>query len=822
MRKKTEILAPVADMEMCKAAIHGGADAIYLGAPYFNARGRAPDLSSEHLKMIIDECHLYGVQVFFALNILLFERELQKMPEYLKGLIELGADALIVQDLGLVRLLRQMVPDFPIHASTQMTVSSPESIKLLRDLNIDRFVLAREMSLGEIKAVKEQCTEEIEVFVHGALCVSYSGQCLTSESFGGRSANRGQCAQSCRLDYELWVDGEKKASEGRKYLFSPKDLCGIAEVPQLVELGVESLKIEGRLKEPEYVAAAAQSYRLSRDFASVPSWNQSALQMAFSRGFHSGWLHGVAHQELVGGLTSSHVGQWIGQIQKQNAKEFSLSGTLDLELGDGLWLQSPQGEQSLGARIYGLRKVQNETWVDLGRECKLPAHLQGWSVYRNDAPKVEKQIRQIWKDRDQHRKIALDLEFVGSLGSELKLVAVLEDGMRCELQSDLILEAAAKQALGEEQMRSEFGALGDSPYQLRQVKLSLVGDLFARNKQLRELKRQLIDRLNALRTQVKVYDLDLERVRFPETAVAPAQQPQLHLLVRHEEQIDYLQDLPLASVTMDLEWGKDYKKGLEKIKALGYKAGIASLRIHKPGENHHLKLIEKLAPDQVLVRNLGSLHYLAQSGFELIGDHGLNVTNSLAYEYFLSKGLSRLMPGHDLSATQLVDLLSVVGGARMEFALHHYMPTFHMEHCVFAAFLSQGNSWKDCGKPCERHRVEVRDHKGASHFLRADQECRNTLFNGTPQSSARLWSAQEMSNSLADFGLADFRIELLDEDRETIRSKVLAYDDLIRGRINPAELYARIGVLEKYGVAEGQLFQELSWSNRKKDARMNV
>lgn len=822
MRKKTEILAPVADLEMCRAAIHGGADAIYLGAPYFNARGRAPDLSSENLKLIIDECHLYGVQVFFALNILLFERELQSMPLYLQGLIELGADAFIVQDLGLVRLLRQMVPDFPIHASTQMTVSSPEAIQLLRDLHIDRFVLAREMSLSEIRAVKEQCTEEIEVFVHGALCVSYSGQCLTSESFGGRSANRGQCAQSCRLDYELWVDGAFKDQAGRKYLFSPKDLCGIQEVPELVEMGVESLKIEGRLKEPEYVAAAAQSYRLKRDGLALPQGQETALSMAFSRGFHSGWLHGVAHQELVGGQTSSHVGQYLGQVKQSTSKEFALHCSIALDLGDGIWLQSPEGRQSLGGRIYAQKTKGKLLWLDLGRETTLPPSLVDWSVYRNDAPQVEKSIRQIWKDREQHRKVMLKIEVKGSLGQALELEVQTEDGTHLSLCSEIILESASKQGLKQEQLFEEFAALGDSPYRLQTLTSALPEGLFARNKDLRNCKRLMIEQLNALRTRVKVYDCDPARVQFPETRMAEETKGHLHLLVRHEEQIDYLQDLPLASITMDFEWGKDFKRGLEKIRALGIPAGIASLRIHKPGENHHLKLIEKLKPDQVLVRNLGSLEWLSGKDMDLIGDHGLNVTNSLSYEYFLSKGLKRLMPGHDLNAQQLSDLLAVVGGAQMEFALHHYMPTFHMEHCVFAAFLSQGNSWRDCGKPCEKHKVEVRDHKGASHFLRADQECRNTLFHGTPQSSAKLWSAQQMQTSLADFGVQNFRIELLDEDRETIRAKVLAYDQLIRGLMTPEQLYQEIGVLEKYGVAEGQLFQELSWSNRKKDARMKV
>lgn len=742
------------------------------------------------------------------------------MPAYLESLIALGADALIVQDLGLVKLIRQIAPEFPVHASTQMTVSSAEAIQLLRDLRIQRFVLSREMSLSEIGAVKQACPEELEVFVHGALCVSYSGQCLTSESFGGRSANRGQCAQSCRLDFELWVDGAPQNTNGRRYLFSPKDLCGISEVPELVQMGVESLKIEGRLKEPEYVAAASQNYRAARDQAQK-TIDMSALEMSFSRGFHSGWLHGVDHQTLVDGRTSSHVGQYLGKIQKHSEHALFLADSPNLALGDGVWIADPLSEQNLGGRIYGLKAQGSGLWIDMGRDFRMTSNIAGWNVYRNDAPAVEKEIRQIWKDRDRRRKIQISILARGDLGGNLRLDVQTADGTFVQVCSDFELEKANSQPLDQKLLTEELGALGDSPYALSVLDFRVASGVFARSKQLRELKRLVIDTLNQARIATVGYAVDLEKARFPE-AIAPQEVlPSLHLLVRHEAQIEFLQDLPLDSVTMDFEWGKDYKKGLEQIRDFGFKAGIASLRIHKPSENHHLKLIEKLRPEQVLVRNLGALQWLSDKNFVMIGDHGLNVCNSLAYEYFMSKGLLRLMPGHDLNATQFGDLLASVGGNGFEMTLHHYMPTFHMEHCVFAAFLSQGKSWKDCGKPCEKHKVEVRDHKGARHFLRADQECRNTLFNGTPQSSAKFFDQRaEGVLDVMDLGVRNFRIELLDEDRETIRSKVLAYHDLISGKISANELFQKIGVLEKYGVAEGQLFQEMNWSNRKKSAKM--
>ena len=237
-----ELLLPVGNVEMALAAIHNGADAIYVGFPGYNARGRAIDFEVEELRNIIQTCHLHGVKAHLALNILIFPDELEKLVPVLERILPLKPDALIVQDLGLASLIRQMAPHQVIHGSTQMTVTNHEAITLLDDLDIKRFVLGRENSLREIELIKAQTNKDLEVFVHGALCVSYSGQCFTSESIGGRSANRGQCAQSCRFGYEMWVDGEKKSLVQKQYLVSPQDLCGVAEIPALMDLGSPPLK----------------------------------------------------------------------------------------------------------------------------------------------------------------------------------------------------------------------------------------------------------------------------------------------------------------------------------------------------------------------------------------------------------------------------------------------------------------------------------------------------------------------------------------------------------------------------------------------------
>ena len=307
---RPELLAPAGDWECARAAVANGADAIYFGLPAFNARMRATNFTADDLPKLMAFLHEHGVKGYVAFNTLIFTGELAQAGEQLRLVARAGVDAAIVQDLGLVSLAREIVPEFHLHASTQMTLTSPEGVAFAQRLGIQRAVLARELSLRELAkfAATPGGALPLEVFVHGALCVAYSGQCLTSEALGQRSANRGECAQACRLPYELVVDGLTRDLGDRRYLLSPQDLAAVEEIPELVRLGIVSFKIEGRLKTPEYVAAVTQVYRRAIDRAwdaqeteraPVSAEDRYQLEMAFSRGLYSGWMHGVNHQELV-------------------------------------------------------------------------------------------------------------------------------------------------------------------------------------------------------------------------------------------------------------------------------------------------------------------------------------------------------------------------------------------------------------------------------------------------------------------------------------------------------------------------------------------
>ena len=293
-------------------------------------------------------------------------------------------------------------------------------------------------------------------------------------------------------------------------------------------------------------------------------------------------------------------------------------------------------------------------------------------------------------------------------------------------------------------------------------------------------------------------------------ANAPKNRRTITVLVRRPEQIDALQGLDIDKVVMDFDWGVKYDEPLERIHKLGFEAGIATLRIHKPSENHYIKQILTLMPEFALVRNLGSLALLKDSGIPMVGDYSLNATNSATYDWLLSQGLERLHPSWDLNSTQLFDLLKNIDGSKLELALHQYMPAFHSEYCAFARALTTGRRFPECKKICTQHKVEILDHKGERHFLQSDAECRNTLFVGKPQSALKLLPRLIAQN------VSSYRLELLDEEPESVRRKIDIYTQAIRGKLDIDTAISKAGVEEKYGLSEGQLFNQSVWQDRKK------
>jgi putative protease len=768
---------------------------------------------------MIQYAHLYGVKVFLAFNILIFERELQDVIDALHDVIPLRPDAFIVQDLGIAALIRNMAPDQAVHASTQMTITNPEAITLTEDLGMARYVLGREVSIPEMAKIRAATSKELEVFVHGALCVSYSGQCLTSESQGGRSANRGQCAQSCRLQYDIIVDGEKREIGEKSYLVSPQDLCGLHDVPRLVALGIESFKIEGRLKSPEYVATTARAYKKQSLGHLSPSQSRTHtndMARVYSRGFFNGWFDGVNHQKLVPAHLSSHHGLYLGVVTSVSSEGVTIETEQPVEAGEGIVFVDHSSKEETGSTVFGARSDKKGGYLSFSRSFPLDRVREGMSAYVNSSPHLEAEVRKTFTDKCLLKKIPVTMIVAGTIGEPLIITATDGDGNVATARSHALLQQAARAPLSTESLEAELGALGGTVFALSEMTNTIKGACFLHSKELKQLRRALCYDLEQQRMNRHSIDVrsreEIEKwIRVHQMPTTSQEPLRLNVLVREFSQLEGLEGLPIATVFLDFEFGKEYGPATERVRSMGYKVGIATTRILKPGELAHLKVIERLKPDEVLVRNLGALEYLRKSGLTLVGDFSLNVTNSISASYLLSKGLSRICPSYDLNREQLLELTESCNASKLEITAHHYIPAFHMEHCVFAAFLSKGSSYRDCGRPCEKHRVELRDSKGALHPLKADAECRNTMFNGVPQSAGALIP------DLQARSVSTFRVDGLFEDAATLRMKVKAYGEVLFGNTAVAAAMAKLGMSDRYGVTNGQLYNIRGYRDRKKE-----
>jgi U32 family peptidase len=835
-----ELLLPVGQMEMAVAAIQNGADAIYVGFPGFNARGRSYDFEISELKQIIELCHLNYVKVNLAFNIVIFENEIPLVVEALQKVLPLKPDALIVQDLGLVQIIKEMCPEQVIHGSTQMTITNDLAIEFLNDLHIKRFVLGRENSISEIKLITERTSKELEVFVHGALCVSYSGQCFTSETLGGRSANRGQCAQSCRFSYDLFVDGEKKDLVDQSYLVSPKDLCGIAEIPELMKLGVKSFKVEGRLKTPAYVAQVAKSFRkaIEKTLEGSPlnqNQNQNEknkMGVEYSRGFFPGWLNGVNHQELVDGTYSAHQGVEIGKITsvQENSMTIELNrNRLEIENGDGLlWIEKGQKR---GASIYSRNFENNFLKVGFANSINLNSDMVGSLVFLNHDRSQKKEIEKSLTDKNQFKKSLVQVKL--TLKENQPLVAEVEDErFSIKLESEGFLSKAQNKPLTDELLFEEFSSLSNTVFRLErysfQTNLKESGALFLNHKEIKNLRQKLYSELALKRKENKIESQDKVEIREPKitsvTKMAKANSiVKLNVLLRNKDQVDdlvaavkvkNLASIQIESVCLDFEFGRDYLQSVQNLREIQIKVGIATTRILKPQEYNNLKIIHSLNPDYILVRNLGAIHYFKKRQpflGQLKGDFSLNVTNHKSFEFLMSQGLDSVCLSYDLNFEQAQSLLRKIDSAKAEVTIHQSMPSFHMEHCVFAAFLSKGSSFKDCGKPCEKHKVQLKDQFGHYHWIKPDHECRNTMYNSSAQ------TALPYLESWLALGLGEIRYEALHESGEELVSKIKNYIDVISGQKSVAKALADLKTKELYGLSPRQLDKSDEYQARKKD-----
>jgi U32 family peptidase len=815
-----ELLAPAGDWDCVKAAVENGADAVYFGLERFNARMRAENFTAEDLPDLMAFLHRRGVKGYLTFNTLIFADELAAAEDFLRQMISAGVDAAIVQDLGLCRLIRHLSPDFPIHASTQMTITSAVGVEFARSLGCQLVVLARECSIADIHKIQQQLDTHgmsmpLEVFVHGALCVAYSGQCLTSEALGGRSANRGECAQACRMPYDLIVDGEKLDLGDRKYLLSPQDLAGLEVLPDLIEAGVSCFKIEGRLKQPEYVASVTQVYRqaIDRAIANAPApvsdRDRYSLEMAFSRGLYTGWFQGIHNQELVHARFGKKRGVYLGKIDRiLDGKEKGLVLQLQAPLrpGDGVVIDQGHPEQKeMGGRVYAVEERGNQALIVFGRQdLDLRKVHVGDRVWKTSDPELDRHIRQSFTGEHPQFRRSLSMGVYGACDRPLTVIAQDEQGHQIQLESSIPLVAAHTQGLTTATLRDQFGRLGNTPFRLGTLENHLEGAVMLPISELNRLRRELVVQLENLRSQPRHWQIRASNSYqdlLPPHAAMNAQAPNLIVLVRNPEQLQVAIEQEIATLYCELENPAHYRRVVQQVRAAqvpGQTIWVAPPRITKPKENYILKQVRDSQADGYLVRNYDQLQYFA--GDRCIGDFALNIANPLTASFLKQTfQLERLTASYDLNIQQLSVLFQSAPANWFEVTLHQHMPMFHMEHCVFCAFLSDGTDFTNCGRPCEQVEVKLRDRVGTDHVLQADAGCRNTVFNGIAQTGA------EHFQHLRSLGLRHVRIEFLQESPTQVRETIQSYQQLLANHMTGTQLWKALNVQNQLGVTRGSL-----------------
>jgi U32 family peptidase len=823
-----ELLAPAGDWQCAKAAVENGADAIYFGLERFNARMRAHNFTESDLPRLMEFLHRRGVKGYVTFNTLIFENEMEEAEQCLRTIIASGVDAAIVQDVGICRLIRQLSPDFPIHVSTQMTITSAGGVEFARELGCNLVVLARECSLKEIEKIGQGASVNsfppstldtppsalpLEVFVHGALCVAYSGQCLTSEALGGRSANRGECAQACRMPYDLIADGKQVDLGDRKYLLSPQDLAGLEVLPELARLGVASLKIEGRLKTPEYVANITRIYRKALDelgkSLEAPVTNHRSpvtnyeMEMAFSRGLYSGWFRGINNQELVHARFGKKRGVYLGEVAGVENERVKIKLEGPLKPGDGIVFDAGRPEENEeGGRVYEIKNGHGWSTLTFGRgDVDFSRVRPGDKVWKTSDPVLDKRLRQSFEGDTPKFQRAISMQAHGLEGKVMTLIVRDEMGHIVQVESALALARAERQPLTTQRLREQLGRLGGTAFRLGELKNFLDGELMLPVSELNRMRREAVHELERLKAEPKRWAQRTEEInglkRLNELN-GRKENAELIVLVRNIAQLDVVLKTAVRKVYCEFENPKRYRDAVELAKNAGAEIFVTPPRIFKMGEEWTLKQVRSCEADGYLIRNYDHLNFFGND--RRVGDFSLNVANRLTADYFKNKfGLERVTASYDLNFAQLEALLQAAPPEWFEVTIHQHIPMFHMEHCVFCAFLSSGTDYTNCGRPCDKHDLKLRDRVGAQHPVKADVGCRNTVFNALAQTGA------EYVSRMQDLGVRHFRLEFLNESAEEVRETIAKYRQLLAGEITGQQLWRELKLLNQLGVTRGQM-----------------
>ncbi len=822
--RKPEVKSPAGHWPQLHAAIEAGADAVYFGLKHFTARAKTGfDLAE--LAEAMRTLHTRGVHGYVTFNTLIFEHELAEAARVIAAIAEAGADGMIVQDFAAVRLAREIAPGLALHGSTQMSITEARGVQMACEMGVHRVTLARELSLDEIRVILTETGGDLEIFCHGALCVAYSGQCFSSEAWGGRSANRGQCAQACRLPYEMIVDGRAEPLGDARYLLSPGDLYALRQVPEIVAMGIAAIKIEGRYKDADYVALTTRAYRKAVDEAwagralGVTPQEELQLEQVFSRGLGPYFLAGTNHQAVVRGRAPRHRGVGMGRVVRVTHEGIFIEPSeahsiAPLKPGDGIvfdaadW-RSPQAPEE-GGNIFQILPCL-DGMIELrfaNKALQFDRIRAGDGLWRTHDADTDRAAKPYIGAALPVAKQALVVHVTAREEQPLRARWSLEahPDKAVSVESAAPLPAAQSRTLSVELLRDQFGRLGNTAYELSEVTLDAQGSPFAAASALNQMRREAVGQLQALQARgerMEIHDATaaLKDITTPSSTSALSEAPaQLHVLVRTPGQLDAALDLSPSTITLDYLDLYGLRPSVDRVKAAGIAVRVASPRVLKPGEARILNFLVSLNCP-LLVRGAGLLHALREIPHApLIGDFSLNAANSVTADLFLSQGLDRITPTHDLNAVQIANLARHTGPERIEVIAYQHLPVFHTEHCVFARFLSTGASYKDCGRPCEKHRVELQDHSGRAHPVLADVGCRNTVFGAEAQEASGHFDAWRAA------GIRHWRLEFVHESPEQVRQVFTAFRAALDGHSTAHELASALKKAAPQGVTQGSLY----------------
>lgn len=770
--RDVELLAPVGSFEALKAAVQNGANAVYLGGKDFGARASANNFDRDELKEAVKYAHIRGVQVFVTTNTLRKENEIEDFLEYAKFLYDIDVDAIILQDIGMARLIKRELPDFELHASTQMVAHSLEDVKYLESVGFDRVVLAREVTVEEIKYICDNCKADIEVFVHGALCVCYSGQCLMSSMIGNRSGNRGRCAQPCRQRYEL-IDvytGEVVNSNG-DYLLSPRDLNAIEEIDKVIDAGVHSLKIEGRMKRPEYVATVIDGYRktideyLATNKLNVSDETINDLYTIFNRKFTKGLLLGDVGKDMMNSQLPNNQGLYVGTVVDYNkkAKRLKIKLANTLKKGDGI---------NLGGGTIG-RIIKNgniETIGYKGETIELDfvgEARKGQIVFKTSDSELMDRVQATFTQDKEFVKNIIDAKITIKLGQKPILTLKDRHSNEATIEGDKIVEEAMKVALSKEKVETQLRKLGNTPYELDLLEIELDDNVSLPISLLNQMRRDCIELLDKERVSIKNRKYKNKTVKYKPVLYNRNKQQGISVKVKNLEQLESALECGVDRIYY--EDTNTIDKGMSLAMKYNKKVIYSAPRIIRNKEYNHLAKANNAGVESVQVGNYGSIDYFKDKKLNI--DYYLNAFNSETINYYKEIGADTLCISQELNINEIKETIKYTD-INIESVVYGYTPLMITEYCPMGVIVRDCKKDKRVAK-CKESIYALRNSKGDEFRVSQDIFCRSTIYN------SNVTCMLDNLYELHEIGINVLRLDFTLEDKGTVKEVIEAYQEVL-------------------------------------------